>query len=277
MKIAEQIRTEDPAAYEYLQGTKGMERIGAGFIAMLASILFAMFDLTASLLVLLGFLIFRWAVIAAPILGTIGLLRPASGGFRRLVNAVVAALFNIVIFGTGAAIYLFAVDLVMNTATLPGWLQVVLVWLCGLVGWLLLRPYRRVTQLGGKDSAAAIASGAWHRRFLRDVRDTASGNVARAGRSAEPIVSDRPTMRVELRAEPPLEITSQSPHAADPPPPAPIVPRRRMPVPSGDGWTEPDDTTEPGYVIYQPSRSAKTGSSPDTGRGRTRAEARAEP
>ncbi len=87
-----------------------------GFIAVLAALLFAMFDLTASLLVLLGFLIFRWAVVAAPILGTVGLLRPASAGIRRLANAVVAAIFNIVIFGTGAAIYLFAVDLIMNTA-----------------------------------------------------------------------------------------------------------------------------------------------------------------
>ena len=57
-----------------------MDRIGAGFIAILAAVLFALFDLTASLLVLLGFLIFRWAVIAAPILGTVGLLRPASAG-----------------------------------------------------------------------------------------------------------------------------------------------------------------------------------------------------
>src|SRR5262249_5306377 len=66
MKVAEQIKTDDPEAYEYLQGTKGMERIGAGFIAILSSLFFAMFDITASLLVLLGFLIFRWAVIAAP-------------------------------------------------------------------------------------------------------------------------------------------------------------------------------------------------------------------
>ena len=193
MKVAEQIRTEDPEAYEYLQGTKGMERIGAGFIAMLASILFALFDLTASLLVLLGFLIFRWAVIAAPILGTVGLLRPASGGFRRLVNAVVAALFNIVIFGTGAAIYLFAVDLIMNTANLPGWLQVVLVWLCGVVGWLLLRPYRRITQLGGKDSAAAIASaGTWHRRFFRDVKETRSRGRGQTWRRVDVGRVDRP-------------------------------------------------------------------------------------
>ena len=33
--------------------------------------------------------------------------RAASSGIRRLGNAVVAAIFNIAIFGTGAAIYLF--------------------------------------------------------------------------------------------------------------------------------------------------------------------------
>src|SRR4029079_4629686 len=105
-RVAQQIEAEDPEAYEYLQGSRDMDRVGAGFIALLAAFLFALFDLTASLLVLLGFLIFRWAVIAAPILGTVGLMRPASAGIRRLANAVVAAVFNHVIFGTGAAIAL---------------------------------------------------------------------------------------------------------------------------------------------------------------------------
>ncbi|HYN92320.1 MAG TPA: MFS transporter, partial [Pilimelia sp.] len=41
MKVAEQIKTEDPEAYEYLTGANGMERIGAGFIAVLAALLFA--------------------------------------------------------------------------------------------------------------------------------------------------------------------------------------------------------------------------------------------
>jgi hypothetical protein len=173
MKVAKQIKTEDPEAYEYLKGSRSNDRVGAGIIAILSALFFAMFDITASVLVLLGFLIFRWAVIAAPILGTIGMLRPASAGLRRLLNAVVAAIFNIIIFGTGAAIYLFAVDLIMGTASLPGWLQVVLVWLSGVVGWLLLRPYRRITQLGGKDSAREIAMlGSWHRRFARDAVDT---------------------------------------------------------------------------------------------------------
>ncbi|MDR6324807.1 hypothetical protein J3R03_009003 [Actinoplanes couchii] len=212
--VAAQIKTEDPEAYQYLQGINGMDRIGTGFIAMLAAFMYALFDITASILVLLGFLIFRWAVIAAPLLGTIGLLRPASGGIRRLGNAVVAAVFNIAIFGTGAAIYLFAVDLIMNTSGLPGWLQVVLVGLCGVAGWILLRPYRRITQLGGKDGARDIATGgSWRRSFFRDVREAAKidseGGDGRDGRNGRDGISkgtrtfEQRNLRPEARLEDP--------------------------------------------------------------------------
>lgn len=262
MKVAEQIKTEDPEAYEYLQGSRDMDRIGAGFIAVLAAALFAMFDLTASLLVLLGFLIFRWAVVAAPILGTVGLLRPASAGLRRLGNAVVAAVFNIAIFGTGAAVYLFAVDLVMSTPTLPGWLQVVLVWLCGVVGWLLLRPYRRITQLGGKDSSEPVTSaGSWHRRFFRDLREAARLNVVEPGGTVEPTVDKRrkvaaeqTKLRPEARGEDPVQIErprTNRPDGAEPPgrtdPPSRTQPRRPA------RWTDPDvPDPAPSYALYRP-------------------------
>lgn len=287
MKVAEQIKNEDPEAYEYLQGTKDMERIGAGFIAVLAAILFAMFDLTASLLVLLGFLIFRWAVIAAPILGTVGLMRPASAGLRRLANAVVAAVFNIAIFGTGAAIYLFAVDLIMSTPTLPGWLQVVLVWLCGVVGWLLLRPYRRITQLGGKDGTAAITSaGSWHRRFFRDMREAAKLNVSEPGGTAEPqsgkrrqVVAEQTTLRPEARDEDPSHssatrtdsrepVDETSPPETSKPRPAPSRSRRTT------EWVEPDvPERPPAYTIYRPGGEPSTEPAPAPA-PRVRAEAR---
>jgi uncharacterized membrane protein len=295
-KVAEQIKTEDPEAYEYLQGINGMERIGAGFIAVLAAVMFAMFDLTASILVLLGFLIFRWAVIAAPILGTIGLLRPASSGIRRLGNAVVAAIFNIAIFGTGAAIYLFAVDLIMNTPSLAGWLQVLLVWLCGVVGWLLLRPYRRITQLGGKDSTRAIASaGSWHRRFFRDMREASRLEVAEGGGTREPVIggADRRTVYVDqsnLRPEARLEDPSQNSagrreltsvpsgetggrstpasrpdggeHTGDTEPAATPA-RRDVPGPARPRrpatWREPDVAERPAsYAIYRPETGSTT-------------------
>ncbi|GGL03322.1 MFS transporter [Mangrovihabitans endophyticus] len=307
-KVAEQVKQEDPEAYEYLQGVNGMDRIGAGFIAMLASIMFAMFDLTASVLVLLGFLIFRWAVIAAPILGTVGLLRPASSGIRRLGNAVVAAVFNIAIFGTGAAIYLFAVDLIMNTASLAGWLQVVLVWLCGVVGWLLLRPYRRITQLGGKDGTRAIASaGSWHRRFFRDMREAAKLEVAEGGGTREPVIGgkrsvyvEQTNLRPEARLEDPAHQASsrgalapaattgnarEIPPSETKPRPdgaestqdhAPAAPRRAAPGPartrSAGTWTEPDVAErQESYAIYRPETGTTTRESPEP---RVRTEAR---
>ncbi len=307
-KVAAQIKTEDPEAYEYLQGVNGMDRVGSGFIALLAASLFAMFDLTASLLVLLGFLIFRWAVIAAPILGTIGLLRPASAGLRRLGNAVVAALFNIAIFGTGAAIYLFAVDLIMNTASLAGWLQVVLIWLCGVVGWLLLRPYRRITQLGGKDSSAPIASaGSWHRRFFRDIREAAKLDPAEPGGTREPqfgkgrqVFVDQTTLRPEARLEDPAHAAQRSdgrteatagagtpqestprPDGGERPEPVPAdandqpAPRKQpagRPARREPRWTSPDVPEAPAsYAIYRPETAEKA---PAPEQPRIRSEAR---
>ncbi|MEV6488155.1 MFS transporter [Actinoplanes sp. NPDC051633] len=272
IKVAEQISTEDPEAYEYLKGVNGMDRVGSGFIAVLASIMFAMFDLTASLLVLLGFLIFRWAVIAAPILGTIGLLRPASAGIRRLGNAVVAAVFNIAIFGTGAAIYLFAVELIMNTGSLAGWLQVVLVWLCGVVGWLLLRPYRRITQLGGKDGTRAIASaGSWHRRFFRDMREAARLEGSDGGGSQEPAVgkdrrtvyADQSNLRPEARLEDPAHSAAKRAELASNPSGSTGSGR------AADGATRPDgvETTREDAREVKPAKSgarrAATWSEPD--------------
>jgi hypothetical protein len=248
MKVAEQIKSEDPEAYQYLQGTQGWERVGAGFIAILAALFFALFDITASILVLLGFLIFRWAVIAAPILGTVGLLRPASAGIRRLANAVVAAIFNIAIFGTGAAVYLFAVDLIMSTPSLPGWLQVVLVALCGLVGWLLLRPYTRITQLGGKGGA-----NPWRRRFFGDARETRIQIVQPDGTSENVLtrtkregVVEQTTLRPETRSEDGGGRTSD----VDEPPPGGARPGRRPPVRQWEPQPVPDGPRM--YTIYRP-------------------------
>jgi hypothetical protein len=280
-KVAEQIKTEDPEAYQYLQGEKGMERIGAGFIALLSALMFAMFDLTASLLVLLGFLIIRWAIIAAPLIGTIGMLRPASGGFRRLAHSVVAALFNIIVFGTGAAIYLHAVDLIMNSTAIAGWLQVVLVLLCGVVGWMLLRPYRRITQLGGKDPLAAIAAGGLFNRRQARLEEAAAGAAAAArdeGGRIPPVREDARPLRIEVNdpssglagggpAEPggpsrfpirvpdPREPDPRQPGSTRPGWDSPTGPQRvEVPVRTGEGWSEPA-APEPAYALYRPHRS----------------------
>jgi hypothetical protein len=262
MKVAEQIRTEDPDAYEYLRGVKGMERIGAGFVAILSALSFAIFDIIASLLVLLGFLIFRWAVIAAPALGTVGLLRPASAGLRRLAGAVLAAVFNIAIFGTGAAVYLSAVDLIMSTPSLPGWLQVTLMLLCGIVAWILLRPYRRITQLGGSTPA-----NGWARALVRPsaaaTAATAAGGAA-AG-AAVAIAAGRPETRPDTQPEPrPVSVETK---------PREMV--RSEALPEQRRWTQPNlPEAAPSQAIYRPDSTREPASEVNSAKPVVRAEAR---
>ena len=264
MKVAEQIRTEDPEAYEYLQGTKGMERIGAGFIAMLASIMFALFDLTASLLVLLGFLIFRWAVIAAPILGTVGLLRPASAGFRRLANAVVAALFNIVIFGTGAA------DLPLrgrpdhehaDPAGLAAGRAGLAVRRRGLAAAAAVPADHSARRqgLGGGDRLGRHLASA----LLPGRQGDRAPGGGQAGRRCRE--STWPTGRrngSKLRAEPPLP-GHRARTAATRPGHRRGSPQRRMPAPAGDGWTEPEPAVRAGLrPVPAPPELGSTTSQP---------------
>ncbi len=216
--------------------------------------MFALFDLTASVLVLLGFLIFRWAVIAAPVLGTVGLMRPASAGFRRLANAVVAALFNIVIFGTGAAIYLFAVDLIMNTATLA-WLATgragVALWRGGLAVASAVPPDHPTRRQGCHRNPR-------RRQLASPVLPGLPGDGGRTprGRVRQRCPTERPAQRYEVRQEyVGLRESERADTAATPghrwndvsPGPAAATASAIR-----GGWTEPATATQPSYAIYRP-------------------------
>jgi hypothetical protein len=157
--------------------------------------------------------------------------------------------------------------MIMSTASLPGWLQVVLIWLTGVVGWLLLRPYRRITQLGGKDSSRAVTSvGNWHRLFMRDVRQTAALQIIESGGTREPKrgavaeTQQRPESRTESVVVVGAPTTDRPPPPAGRPETAAPPQPAREPVPSGRrveqrgaGWTEPDVADgPPSYTIYRP-------------------------
>jgi hypothetical protein len=145
-KLVTHIQTEDPEAFANIRGERAWERTGTGFLALLTAIFFSLFDLTASILIILGFMIVRFAIVALPIIGTIALLRPAGGPFKRLVNTVLGAIINVAIFSLAAVIYIWASSRILMT-TMPVWLQVVLIGLLGVAAWLLLRPGRRILGL----------------------------------------------------------------------------------------------------------------------------------
>jgi hypothetical protein len=169
--LVAQIQTEDPEAYANISGQRAWERTGTGFLALLTAIFFSLFDLTASILIILGFMIVRFAIVALPIIGTIALLRPAGGPFKRLVNTVLGAIINVAIFSLAAVIYIWASSRILGTA-MPVWLQVVLIGLLGVAAWLLLRPGRRIAGLvaggGVADSLLGRRTGEAEREAERE-------------------------------------------------------------------------------------------------------------
>lgn len=157
------IKVEDPSAYEALQGLNGLDRLGAALVALLSALLFGEFDIAASVVILFGFLIVRFAIINAPLLGTIGIFEPASGGVKRLANAVVSAAINIVFFGAASGIYLWAMVAVFSTS-LPGPIQIFVIGLCGFVGLAVLRPAKRLLMSVGRTAPDKGGVVGWVRR-----------------------------------------------------------------------------------------------------------------
>jgi hypothetical protein len=154
------------------------------------------------------------------------------------------------------------VDLIMSTASIPAWLQVTLVWLSGIVGWLLLRPYRRITQLGGRDSASQIASaGSWHRNFFRDLRTAATVGAVEevVERRRGPIPEHPGTARPETRSEDTTEVRVErrirtEERSIPEERTAPVVRHRRSPQ-----WTEPEySERSPSYSVYRPGSGSTT-------------------
>ncbi len=172
---ASAIEKEDPDAYTYLKGEKGSERVGSSMLALISALVVTPFDIMASLLILVAFLIIRLAVAFLPAIGTIGILKPAAAPLRGLLRTVMAALINCVIFGCGSAVFLLAVEVITGTNSLAGWQQVLLLWLTGLILWLLLRPYRRLTQLTGMDPFGELAGGLgkMHKKVFGDMKQMA--------------------------------------------------------------------------------------------------------
>lgn len=212
-KLATIIQQEDPEAYEHMTGGRAWERTGSGLLALLTALFFSLFDITASVLIILGFMIVRFAVIALPIIGTIAILRPAGGPFKRLVNIVLAAVINVIVFAIAAVIYLFAADRILG-ASLPSWMQIMLIGLVGVAAWLLLRPFRRLASFqgaGGPTDALFGRSSDKERR--KEVEIERRRETLRQGQSRPESRSDVPQgkqpERTEGRTAPPEQQPGQ--------------------------------------------------------------------
>ncbi len=193
--IAAKIRTEDPVAYEYLQGKHSSDRVGAGAIAIGSAGAFSLFDSIASLLIIVAFGVIRFAIIVAPLIGTVGIFYYTSSGIRRVVHMTTAAVFNVFMFGGYAGIYLMLTGKVFDADGLPGFAKPLIILIIGGLGLVMLYPLRQQfrTMTGRARTEPSATSRA--RDAARQIRKDNEAEKARfdeavleAGRKGEPFV-----------------------------------------------------------------------------------------
>jgi len=228
--IAAQLSDEDPEAYEHLQGIHGWDRASAGLFAVLAALAFAAFDMTASLVVLFGFAVFRIAVVIAPLVGSYGVIQPASGGVRRITNTVVASAFNIVIFGGVGALYLAAFARI-SSSSMPPAAQLAITALLSVACLIVLRPIRHMTSTltGRARSEDGLGQRLWN-----------AGKEIATRRPAEPAAaaSEAPTSAPPAPTRPEATPGPSRPEAT-PVPPRPEAPPSAPPRPEHEPVAAP--------------------------------------
>jgi hypothetical protein len=159
-QIADQVKAEDPDAYEYLAGRRSDARIGFAALSLFAVACAVPFLLMAALLIVGALVITRFAVMLFPAIATLGLFPTMRSLVIGAGNTVAAAVINAMVFGLGSAVMVKAFGVVMAPGSgLPAWLVVALVLLLTIVMWVALRPFHRLTAMAspGRNSFADAA------------------------------------------------------------------------------------------------------------------------
>jgi hypothetical protein len=192
------IKAEDPQAYEYLQGLHPTDRLLTSITAAVSVALFDSFDLAATLIIAIGFGLFRFVIISLPITGTIGVVQPLSGYFRRCLNIFWGALSNIVAFGAAATAYLFLVDLYFSIDALPAIVKIGFMGLTAVAAWMLTRPIRGFLRNFGADTSG-MRCGPLTRLIVHGVRVAATANQRETVHTGEVIPRQPGTAVVPAR------------------------------------------------------------------------------
>ncbi|HET9142539.1 magnesium transporter [Actinophytocola sp.] len=129
----------------YFKGTDG-SRVGSGFLAMLQSIVYSLFQLFAKLAVLLAQLLLRILTLTAPIIGLVALIHHDI--LRRVGKAVGAVVLNVLVLAMLAGVHFKFLQLIFSAeAKLSLLTQMLLAAIVTVVFMAIGRPMRRMWQM----------------------------------------------------------------------------------------------------------------------------------
>lgn len=146
---AENLKDEDPIAYEYLAGKHNWSRMiyaGVGWFAYACAMAY---QLVASLLLLASLIIMRIAVMLLPLLAIAGAYYPWRGIVIRVLDYVAGAIAAAVMFGGASAVFTAVMGGIMSpTTNTPVMLSALLMLLVTLAGFKLTKPLRAARSFG---------------------------------------------------------------------------------------------------------------------------------
>ena len=170
------------SAYGYFQGVDG-SRLGSGFLALLQSFMFALFQLLAQAALLLAQVLLRVVILLGPVIGLIAILYHQL--LRGVGRAVGAALLNVIVISALAALHTLVMIWVFNPAGgLSVLTQMVLAGLVTLVMLMIARPIRRMWQM--VELSVGAVGGA-----LPSAPSSVLSRLRRRGVDTDPTAADR--------------------------------------------------------------------------------------
>ncbi|MFI6101406.1 hypothetical protein ACIA8G_38170 [Lentzea sp. NPDC051213] len=147
----------------YFDGTDG-SRTGAGFLALLQSIAFSLFQLFAKAAVLLAQLLLRILTLAGPLIGLVALLHHDL--LRKVARAVAVTVFNVLVLAVLAGVHALLLQAIFNATGLSLLTRTLLGLMLTLVCFVIGKPLRRMWQMvemsvGSAGNVLPMSGGIW--------------------------------------------------------------------------------------------------------------------
>lgn len=153
----------------YFDGVDG-SRTGAGFLALLQSIAFSLFQLFAKAAVLLAQLLLRILTLAGPLIGLVALLHHDL--LRKVARAAAVTIFNVLVLAVLAGVHALLLQAIFNATGLSLLTRTLLGLMLTLVCFVIGKPLRRMWQMvemsvGSASNVLPMSGGVWSKMVNR--------------------------------------------------------------------------------------------------------------
>ncbi|HEX7307798.1 hypothetical protein [Lentzea sp.] len=153
----------------YFDGTDG-SRTGAGFLALLQSIAFSLFQLFAKAAVLLAQLLLRILTLAGPLIGLVALIHHDL--LRKVARAAAVTVFNVLVLAVLAGVHALLLQAIFNATGLSLLTRTLLGLMLTLVCFVIGKPLRRMWQMvemsvGSASNVLPMSGGVWSKMMGR--------------------------------------------------------------------------------------------------------------